>query len=207
LQSKEILSAGGIVLIFIEGICVHKHELQLFKKGAARIANENKNNTALKILPVGIAYDSLDRFAKTINFNIGEPLNAKELFPYNAEAKNTYHFNHVLKEKIAEKIIVPENKMQITIHQRLFFLPALIGYVLHFPLYYSIKKIVKEKTNATVFYDSVLFGTLLFMYPLYLLLMGLLLFLFHIPVLVILFIILLHPFLAWFTSQHRRAYK
>jgi 1-acyl-sn-glycerol-3-phosphate acyltransferase len=51
-RSKEILDAGGIVLIFIEGICVHKHELQPFKKGAARIAMESRANKKLHILPL-----------------------------------------------------------------------------------------------------------------------------------------------------------
>jgi hypothetical protein len=32
-NSRKVLSENGIVLIFIEGICLNKHELQPFKKG------------------------------------------------------------------------------------------------------------------------------------------------------------------------------
>ncbi|HVY74553.1 MAG TPA: 1-acyl-sn-glycerol-3-phosphate acyltransferase [Puia sp.] len=55
---------------------------------------------------------------------------------------------------------------------RLFFcfmlsVPAAIGWALHSPLYYSVKAIVKPATKNTVYYDSVLFISLLVLYPVY----------------------------------------
>lgn len=51
-------------------------------------------------------------------------------------------------------------------------LPAIAGYILHAPLYYPLKRFVERKTEGTVFFDSVLFGTLLLLYPLYWLLLN-----------------------------------
>lgn len=45
--------------------------------------------------------------------------------------------------------------------------PALTGWILHFFLLYPLKKLVRKKTRGTVFYDSVVFGSLLLLYPAY----------------------------------------
>ncbi|OYY16384.1 MAG: glycerol acyltransferase, partial [Sphingobacteriia bacterium 35-40-8] len=51
-NSRKILRKNGIVLIFIEGICLNKNNLQPFKKGAARIAFSSwKEGIPLRILP------------------------------------------------------------------------------------------------------------------------------------------------------------
>lgn len=47
------------------------------------------------------------------------------------------------------------------------FLPAAIGFLIHFPLFYPVKKIIKIKTAGTVFYHSALFGVLIIAYPIY----------------------------------------
>ncbi len=203
-RSKEILTGNGIVLIFIEGICVHKHELQPFKKGAARIAFESRHNAALQILPVSIAYGSFEKFGKRININFGKLLSPQLLFPFNEEAKNIRYFNGVLYEEINQRIFVPSQKISPEkTKQYLFFLPGLAGYVLHLPLYSVIKNVIRKKTEQTVFYDSILFGALLFLYPVYLLLICFLLCLLHVSFLMILFIFFLHPFLAWCAVQWR----
>ncbi len=49
-------------------------------------------------------------------------------------------------------------------------MPATLGWLLHVPIYYPLKKLVENKTKETVFFDSVLFGILLIVYPIYLLL-------------------------------------
>lgn len=50
---------------------------------------------------------------------------------------------------------------------------ALTGFLLHAPFFYPLRNFVKKKTRGTVFYDSVLFGSLMLMYPLYWLLVNL----------------------------------
>jgi len=56
----------------------------------------------------------------------------------------------------------------------LLFIPALIALLLHLPLYLPLSSCIKKKTKGTVFFDSVLFGSLLILYPLYLLIISVL---------------------------------
>jgi 1-acyl-sn-glycerol-3-phosphate acyltransferase len=203
-RSSEILSQNGIVLIFIEGICVQQHELQPFKKGAARIAFENRKLPTLKILPLGIAYDSFTRFGKTINIQVANTLSTTQLFPFEEEAKNRKNFNTVLFEKIDRLIHVPPTAIRTTTKKYFLFLPAMVGYALHYFFYTIIKKFIKKKTRGTVFYDSVLFGALLFLYPLYVVFLCLILWMFHFPVVIILAIFFAFPVFSWCAVQWRR---
>ncbi len=57
----------------------------------------------------------------------------------------------------------------------LLLTPALIGLLVHLPFYLPLKKMVRNKTTGTVFYHSVLFGALIIVYPLYVLVLFVLL--------------------------------
>lgn len=189
-ESKRILENGGIVLIFIEGICLNTNEIQPFKKGAARIAYRSKPQQPLKILPIALAYNSFNRFGKTVILNAGNPINASTLFPYEEESKNYIYFNAQLKNKIEK--LVSEQSFDELLKTTSFASFAKIGKMLHRPYYLIIKKFVQNKTAGTVFYDSVLFGVLMFTYPLYLLLLSALLYTIGISFKIILSVLILH---------------
>lgn len=172
-QSQKILEKGGIVLIFIEGICLLTNQLQPFKKGAARIALDYQGNTALKILPIGIAYDQFNAWAKTVQVIIGEPIESNSLFPFQERAKNMNYFNSHIKQAL-EPLIIPPKPENIQPNKWIHFI-ASIGFYLHQPPFKIINQLVKAKTKNTVFYDSVLFGILFIIYPLFLLIIGILL--------------------------------
>lgn len=205
-RSKEVLSQNGIVLIFIEGICVHKHALQVFKKGAARIAFESRTKAGLHILPLGIAYDSFEHFGKHINIHIGQPILPAQLFSHEEESKSIRHFNERMYIEINQRIEIPVSVKSGILKQTLLLLPAITGYFLHILLYTILKKFLCRKTRGTVFFDSVLFGTLLFLYPLYLIFLSLLLLLLHLPTTYIIVIFIFHPALAWCAVQWRRGF-
>ena len=73
------------------------------------------------------------------------------------------------------------------------FLPAAIGYVLHFPLYYPAHLFIQNK--ATDHYDSIIVGFLFFTYPWYILLLTAVMF-FVTKNIIVLFLIILIPFTA-----------
>jgi 1-acyl-sn-glycerol-3-phosphate acyltransferase len=59
-QAVECLRNDGIVLIFIEGICLNTHELQPFKKGASRILASAHAEGIFPIVQIaGIGYSVL----------------------------------------------------------------------------------------------------------------------------------------------------
>jgi 1-acyl-sn-glycerol-3-phosphate acyltransferase len=198
-NSRNVLRKNGIVLIFIEGICVNKHELQPFKKGAARIAATCwKEGIPLKVLPLGMGYSSFSLMGKSVLIQTGELLNQNDLMPLDEEAKNYTFFNHVLFKKIKDLITIPEFKPDKTSLKIIF---GKFGTILNQPLYTLLSRFVFKKTKNTVFYDSVLFGLLFFCYPLYLFLLGLILSNFSVSLFSVLVILFLHPILAYFATS------
>ncbi len=202
-RAAELLQQNQIVLIFIEGICLHTHQLQPFKKGAARIAlSVVQENKSLMVMPIAIAYNHFFAYGKNIRIHLKDPVAARELLPYqNDDAKNFQHFNDQLYQQLSAMILVPpafQAKNRI-----LLSLPALLGFFLHIPFYTLIKKQVAKKTKGSVFFDSVLFGALFLLYPFYLILLTTILYLFHVPSYILLPIILIHPLLAWCAVQYK----
>lgn len=206
-KANRILAEKGIVLIFIEGICLHTHQLQPFKKGAARIALANKANPGFSVLPLGIAYDSFTGLGKKIVIDIGEPIRPEKLFPFGEEARDIRFFNEQLYQEINPRIIVPEKNREGKSRSLLFLFPAIPGYLLHIPIYRLLQTYVRRKTKGTVFYDSVLFGSLLFVYPFYLLLLAALLYCLQLPTPLLLFVLLLHPLTAYCAVRDDRIKK
>ena len=197
-KCKEILYKNGIVLIFIEGISVHNHLLQPFKKGAARIGLENMKNPDLQILPLTLAYDSFTDFGKNVNIHICKPIPVASLFPFTEEAKNAKYFNQFIFDQIQRNIVLPTPLEPTKTINRLFlFIPGALGYLIHYPLYMLLKSIVQNKTRGTIFFDSILFGWLLFCYPLYVLLILVSLLLIKVPVIILCLVFFILPITAW----------
>lgn len=204
-RCREILEAKGIVLIFIEGICVNSHVLQPFRKGAARIAWENRNLAGFSVVPLGIAYSNLRGIGKSVKLLAGNILQAESLFPYPEEPKNMRYFNSRMLEQLQPLIQVPSPGNSKTT-QTWLSVPAALGYLVHILPYTFTRNIVSPKTAGTVFYDSVLFAALLLIYPLYLLLIGLCLYFCGVPFLYIIAVLAILPFLAM-AAIHRKKWK
>ncbi|MHA8075252.1 1-acyl-sn-glycerol-3-phosphate acyltransferase [Aquirufa sp. TARAVU-A1A] len=179
--SVDILAHGGGILIFIEGICLLTHELQPYKKGATRILEAAQQRGVQPIIHVvGIAYNDFKAFGKVVEIHVEE----FERAPTLGHAKHRLDFNAAVFEQMRRLIHVPSKRIRIK--KSLF-------YYLNLPYYRRVQKTVDRKTKGTVFYDSVLFATLLFTYPIYLLLLGTGLWLAGLPIWYVLFFILMLP--------------
>ncbi|TDO29414.1 1-acyl-sn-glycerol-3-phosphate acyltransferase [Sediminibacterium goheungense] len=201
-KSLELLAEGKIVLIFIEGICLNTHELQPFKKGAARISIMAKQQKIpVQVMLAAISYNSFKQIGKEVRLELSEPLPINQQLPYEQDVQNIRNFNELIFNQLKSMIQLPPKAE----HRKkdIFLLLSIIGYFLHLPLYSIIQKWVFQKTRKTVFYDSVLFAALLFIYPLYLLLLLLFLFIIHVPLLLIALIILIHPITAWVAVRYK----
>jgi 1-acyl-sn-glycerol-3-phosphate acyltransferase len=174
-HSHNVLANNGTVLIFIEGICLNTHELQPFKKGAARIALEAAALPGCSFLPVGIAYSSFSRIGKAVTVNFSEPIFPQQVFYGDEEQANLARFNRILFPKLEACIQIPSANLTSapsTLLQLLYWITT----ALHFPFYVPLRSKIASLTRGTVFYDSVLFAALLFLYPIYLSLIWMLLF-------------------------------
>lgn len=185
IKSIDLLSKGYAVLVFIEGICINSHDLQPFKKGTARILEGvQKLNVQPSIHIVGIAFNQLKGIGKTINLIVTEMKNIINI----QNSRDRVLFNQSVYEQLEKNIIIPSSITK--------FNSKNIFYLIHLPYYRFIKKFVDKKTRNTVFFDSVLFAVLLFTYPVFLLVILLLLKLFNVIPVIILFILLLIPVMA-----------
>ncbi|MGC4034492.1 MAG: 1-acyl-sn-glycerol-3-phosphate acyltransferase [Chitinophagaceae bacterium] len=205
---KDIFRKNGIVQIFSEGKCINEWHLRPLKKGTARLAISSwENNIPLRVLPVAINYSSFRRFGKNVFINFGEIMNKVDIDLNDKDGKRYQEFNDLLNAQL--KMLVFEiDKNDIQTQQKmlerkpsawqkvLFSIPAALGFLFHAPLYLPVKSFTWKRCNHNDHFDSVMAAILLFAYPVYLLLIFLLLYLlFHSLYLLIIFLIL--PFTAW----------
>lgn len=155
-ESVEVLRRGDGLLIFIEGICLLTHEIQPFKKGATRILESAQ---AAGIQPmvhvVGLGYSDFRTFGKVIHVAI-ELYSEQAVFDH---ARHRLDFNAAVREQMVR--LVREPYEVVVLRKGLF-------YYLNLPFFRLVSDYVWSRTAGTVFYDSVLFGVLLFTYPIYL---------------------------------------
>ena len=156
-ESARLLKNNEAVLIFIEGTCLNTNALQPFKKGTTRILQAcNAENLFPQIHLAGIAYNNFKGIGKRVNLCI-EPFTQTTAI---LTPKDRVNFNNTIFEKLSA-LILP------TAHTPTIKKNAL--YYLNLPFYNLVYSFVDKKTKGTVFFDSVLFSVLFFLYPIYLL--------------------------------------
>lgn len=166
----------------------------------------------LKILLVGINYSSFRLFGKNVIMNFGEMIYEIDISEELLSGKAILSFNKKLEEQLQELVIRIDRNDKQTIKKIFFlkqpllkkillFFPAVVGYIIHFPLYFSIVSAIKK--IATDHFDSIVVGALFFIYPVYLAALTLLTFLLT-KNLLSLFLLILIPFTAWAFLQIKK---
>lgn len=183
-ECKSIFKKNGIVLIFSEGSCINEWRLRPMKKGTARLALSSwEDDIDLKVLPCGINYQSFTSFGKNIQINFGKIISNNDIDLKQGYGKSIQSFNQILEQELKHLVVEIDKKdnqkiteifaVPITTWKKiLLFIPAVLGYIFHWPLYIPIKKITKEKASHNDHYDSVMVGLLFILYPFYLLLIS-----------------------------------
>lgn len=174
----DIFKKNGIVLIFSEGRCINEWHLRPLKKGTARLAiSAWQQGIPLKIIPLGINYSSFRLFGKNMILNFGEVIEKETFNEAMQPGEAITAFNTKLQEQLTKLVIesYPTDKERLKkvffvpqglIKKILLFIPAIIGWLLHAPLYYLIILLIKNR--AEDHYDSVMVGLLFILYPIYL---------------------------------------
>ncbi|MEO8414501.1 MAG: 1-acyl-sn-glycerol-3-phosphate acyltransferase [Ginsengibacter sp.] len=183
---QNLFKKGEIVLIFSEGQCINEWHLRPLKKGTARLAlTAWQQNIPLSILPLGINYSSFRKFGKILHLNFGNIITKKDIRADLSSSVAVIEFNKHLQQQLKNLVFeIDKNDHeklqkyfyfdQSFLKKSLLFLPAMLGYIFHFPLYYTIHFIIKDK--AVDHYDSIMTGLLFFIYPLYVLALTMLIF-------------------------------
>jgi 1-acyl-sn-glycerol-3-phosphate acyltransferase len=208
----NIFKKKGVVMIFSEGKCINEWHLRPLKKGTARLAMKAwEENIPLNVLPVGINYSSFHRFGKNMFINFGKIITKKDFKMNDPDGTRHQQFNNKLKQQFDQLVFeIPRGDKkkqkevlaikQSRLKKSFLFIPAIAGWLLHFPFYWPVKKFTWGKTAHNDHYDSVMTGILLFIYPLYLLLFVFVFGMITKSWLAIFFLLIL-PFTAWSYTQ------
>ena len=212
----DIFKKNGIVLIFSEGLCKNEWHLRSLKKGTARLAiSAWQQGIPLKVLPLGINYSSFRIFGKNVILNFGEIITDPDSYQDEKnlpDGKAVIDFNLKLQQQLKNLVIEaePSDKEKIKkiffiqqplIKKILFFIPAIAGLILHAPLYYPV--ILSIKNRANDHYDSIVVGLLFILYPIYLLVITIIVYFISGDLWALLLLILI-PFTAWVLLQLKR---
>jgi len=205
---KSIFKKDGIVLIFSEAQCINEWHLRPLRKGTARLAFRSwDEKIPLVVLPVGINYSSFRRFSKNVFINFGEIITEHDFDFNHADGKRNQFFTNKLEQQL-QQLVFEIDKGDIQKQKQLLekkpsapakillFMPAVLGWLIHAPLYLPIKKFTYKKTWNNDHYDSVLVAFLIFTYPLYVVLITILVLTLTHNLFSLLLIIAL-PFTAW----------
>lgn len=212
---KRIFKQNGIVLIFSEGLCINEWHLRPLKKGTARLAISSwEDGIDLKVLPVAINYSSFKKFGKNIKLLLGDII-SKEAINYKDTHGNAIRqFNETLKAQLDEYVFEIDSNDKAALQQSfyikqpllkrmLLFLPALAGLLVHAPFFYLVKWLGNALVKEDGHDDSKMIGFLFILYPLFLLVLSAVAFLFTGSWLSFLLILFL-PFTAWSYVQLKK---
>lgn len=204
-----------VVAIFSEGKCINEWHLRPLKKGTARLAIKAwEENIPLQVLPVGLNYNSFERFGKNVFLNFGTIIQKDSIDITAPDGIRNQSFNAQLRKELEQLVYeIDKNDTQqqvekLSIKQPLLkrivlALPALAGWLLHLPLAFPLKKIAWKYTKDNDHYDSAVVSVLLLLYPFYvaaLITTGILL----THSWLTFFLILLLPFTAWAYVQLKK---
>ncbi|MEO7291947.1 MAG: hypothetical protein ABIW34_02505, partial [Ginsengibacter sp.] len=193
--------------------CVNEWHLRPLKKGTARLAIDAwQQGILLKILPLGINYSSFRIFGKNVILNFGEVITENDFDLNIPEGKTINDFNFKLEQQLKKLVIesAPSDKEKINkiffipqplIKKSLLFIPSILGWVLHAPLYYPIIFLIKKRANDH--FDSIVVGLLFILYPIYLLVITGIVY-FTTTNFYSLWLLLLIPITAWCLLQLKR---
>jgi 1-acyl-sn-glycerol-3-phosphate acyltransferase len=212
---KNIFKQNGVVLIFSEGRCINEWHLRPLKKGTARLAISSwEEGIDLKVLPVVINYSSFKKFGKNIKLFFGDTITREDVDYKSSHGNAIRQFNEILKPRLSKYVFEINNDDKAALHDAfyinqspikkgLLFIPAIIGSIVHAPLYYFTKwlgsTLIKEEGHD----DSKLIGFLLIFYPVFLLaLSGIAFYLTGNPFSFLLLPVL--PFTAWSYVQLKK---
>ncbi len=211
----ELFKKNRVVTIFSEGKCINEWHLRPLKKGTARLALQAwDENIPLKVLPVGINYNSFRLFGKNVFINFGQMIGKEDIDLNTADGMRHLAFNNRLKKELEQLVYEIERDDQqqkikfLTVNVSLLkkiilAIPSIIGYILHLPLYIPVKRFASGKTAGTDHYDSVITAILFLTYPLLLLVLCILLWIITGYWQVFLLLIVL-PFTAWSHVQLKK---
>lgn len=212
---KKIFKQNGIVLIFSEGRCINEWHLRPLKKGTARLAISSwEDGIDLKVLPLAINYSSFKKFGKNIKLFFGDTISKADINYKDSHGNAIRHFNENLKAQLSKHVFEIASGDKVSLQKAfyvnqspakkiLLFIPALIGLLVHAPLFYTAKWLADVLIKEDGHDDAKLVGFLFILYPVLLLALTIIIFFITGNALSLLLLAVL-PFTAWAFVQLKK---
>jgi 1-acyl-sn-glycerol-3-phosphate acyltransferase len=174
-----LFKKNGIVTIYSEAKCINEWRLRPLRKGTARLAMQCwAAGIPLRVLPVAINYSSYYRYGKNLIISFGDVIESDQIPWTESEGKRHQAFNEKLERSLRAGVIELKKKdadgrRNIFHHsypphiKTLTAVPALLGWLLHAPLYFPIRTLVAITSRYNDHFDSIIAGLLLLLYPFY----------------------------------------
>lgn len=175
LETAQALKAGYKIIIFPEGRSFNDWTLHPLKKGGISKIIEAAHAVGIYpiVQPFTNTYNSFHTAPKAVlleaypaitpQINADGSLNANQLMD-DIEAC----FSKNIKTNDAYVVQPSATK------RALLFIPMLLGWIVNYPYYKLWAKWVMKKTKGVIFYDSIVFGAMVFTYPLLVLVISIL---------------------------------
>jgi len=162
------LKNGRKLLIFPEGVSRNHVDLKPFMTTGLNsiVQRAVQMDVPIQIQPYILSYNSFDFNPKSVYLEALEPIDSTDYLS-NSEVLTTEIVKKV-RDEMEKKMLngFVEETEGIRQERSWMKFPALLGHYSHHWYYNLVKKEVKKRTDNTIFYDSLLFGILLFSYPL-----------------------------------------
>ncbi len=156
----ELFQKGEVVLIFSEGISTNQTELLPLKKGTGRLVQKAwGDGLDLTVVPVGLMYNNFDELGKKINCNIGKPIQTTDFEAITQDGFFLKTFNNKLESSL-KSLISHDFRAGSSFIYTLFK-------IINYPAYQLFGAISKKLTKGTVFFDSITFAQMIFLLPVY----------------------------------------
>jgi len=183
----SVMKRNGTVIIFSEGVCVNEWNLRPLGKGTARMAyqawyGDDAALHGMVVIPTGLTYEHFRGANKRVILHFGDKIESSDIQTDPSEyEKWLREFNALLTTRMGKTILeVPQQSTSTESSRQLeTYLAACprpqgnvllnmlgaLGRAINRPIYRFYTRRVAQKTKGTVFYDSVLFGLLMYTYP------------------------------------------
>lgn len=179
-RCMEIWKTKGSVMIFAEGLCENDWRLKPLPKGTARLVWQAwEQGLELEIIPTGVNYEHFHGPGKQCEIRYGAPMAYADLLENTTEARFYKQFNERLFAHLQPLVVEAADEKAALVgfsepQPRADLGNALrsIAKFLHAPLYLPLRSFFERKTAGTVHFDAALFGSLLLVYPLFILLLA-----------------------------------
>ncbi len=166
--------AGKHILIFPEGRSHNLWHLQyLMQSGVTSLLQRAyRADIPVQVQPYVLNYNSFSDVPKAVSITALSPIDSTDFIDGHVvrAAEVIENTKDDLKANMAHKPLDPLEKSEKELAW--MRIPAKIGYYTQFWFYKLWRDYVRKKTEGTIFYDSLLFGALLLSYPVFVVLLS-----------------------------------